>query len=158
MSRDKRPARSEFASEVGFSGGGAGFDATDEESVRLGCPMLSRVRLQGRQRGAIATMRCALGYALRTRDDAGRCMQVEGPNSCWKVAPSWRVAAPAEPETSEPAVAEVGVEVEVEVEVAVTVVEVDVILSELPVNGAAENGEDALAAGVTARPCPDPSK
>jgi hypothetical protein len=97
--------RAEFASEseLGTSRGGAGFDfeVDDTDSIRLGCSMLSQVRLQGRQRGALAPMRCALGFALRTREDIGKCMGVEGPNSCWKSAPSWRVAA-AEPEPLRP--------------------------------------------------------
>jgi hypothetical protein len=107
MSRETRPLRPEFASEseLGKSRGGAGFDididVDDTDSIRLGCSMLSQVRLQGRQRGALAPMRCALGFALRTREDIGKCMGVEGPNSCWKSAPSWRVAA-AEPEPLRP--------------------------------------------------------
>jgi hypothetical protein len=105
MSRETRPLRPEFASEseLGKSRGGAGFDVDvdDTDSIRLGCSMLSQVRLQGRQRGALAPMRCALGFALRTGEDIGKCMAVEGPNSCWKSAPSWRVAA-AEPEPLRP--------------------------------------------------------
>jgi hypothetical protein len=103
MSREIRPLRPEFASEseLGKSRRGAGFDVDDTDSIRLGCSMLSQVRLQGRQRGALAPMRCALGFALRTREDIAKCMGVEGPNSCWKSAPSWRVAA-AEPEPLRP--------------------------------------------------------
>jgi hypothetical protein len=104
MSRETRPLRAGFASEseLGKSRGDAGFDADEADSIRLGCSMLSQVRLQGRQRGALAPMRCSLGLALRTREDIGKCMAVEGPNSCWKTAPSWRVAA-AEPDAARPA-------------------------------------------------------
>ena len=106
MSRDTRPLRPEFASESELGKSRrqvAGFDieVDDTDSIRLGCSMLSQVRLQGRQRGALAPMRCALGFALRTREDIAKCMGVEGPNSCWKSAPSWRVAA-AEPEPLRP--------------------------------------------------------
>ena len=97
MSRDTRPLRPGFASEseLGKSHGGVGSGVGDDsvDGIRLGCSMLSLVRPQGRQRGALAPMRCSLGYALRTRDDVGKCLAVEGPNACWKTAPSWRVAA-----------------------------------------------------------------
>ena len=95
MSRDTRPLRDGFASEseLGKPRGGAGIEGDDADSIRLGCSMLSQVRLQGRHRGALALMRCSLGFALRTREDIGKCMAVEGPSSCWKTAPSWRVAS-----------------------------------------------------------------
>ena len=130
MSRDTRPPRSGFESELGKARGVTGSSATDDDTIRLGCPMLTRVRLQGRQRGAIAPMRCSLGFALHTRDDASRCLAVEGPNSCWKSAPSWRVAAPPEPEA-------VVVETFAVVEVTITeVVELEIVGETLAPNGA----------------------
>lgn len=68
----------------------------EDESYPCGCSMLSRIRLQPRNLQAFATMRCSLGYALRTDEDVTKCLEVEGPGECWKTAHNWRVA-PAEP-------------------------------------------------------------
>jgi len=103
MSRDERPARSETASEVNAAharkspsaGAGWNTDPSDEESIRFGCSMLSRVRLrQGRsgKHGTLEPIRCSLGYALHGPDDVAKCLAVEGPSECWKVIPTWRIS------------------------------------------------------------------
>jgi hypothetical protein len=47
-------------------------------------------------------MRCSLGYALHGNDEVAKCLAVEGPNECWKMAPSWRVNPPDRPERLTP--------------------------------------------------------
>lgn len=95
MSRDERPSRLESASGLESARQGTGFESTLEcEEIRFGCSMLSQVRLRARNPGALAQMRCSLGYALHSDDDVAKCRAVEGPGDCWKAAPSWRVAAP----------------------------------------------------------------
>lgn len=101
MSRAERPRRSDSGSEWSSASRrerDAGAQA-EEEVLRIGCSMLSRIRMRPRNPGAMSLMRCSLGYALQTDDDVARCLAVEGPSTCWKAAaPSWRVPAlPEEP-------------------------------------------------------------
>ncbi|MCO5176147.1 MAG: hypothetical protein M9890_04120 [Thermomicrobiales bacterium] len=63
--------------------------------------MLSRIRLRPRNTQAFATMRCSLGYALRTDDDVAKCLEVEGPGECWKTEHNWRVAPVESPRMAE---------------------------------------------------------
>jgi hypothetical protein len=94
MSRAERPSRTESASGKGSPRRGLGFDSAPEaESIRFGCSMLSRIRLRLDDPNALATMRCSLGFALHSNEDAERCMGVESPADCWKSAQSWRVPA-----------------------------------------------------------------
>ena len=95
MSRDERPTRLESASELEPAGParvGSGFDSTNDiESIHVGCSMLARIRFRPRNSAALAPMRCHLGYALHSSEEVAKCLAVEGPNECWKIAPSWRV-------------------------------------------------------------------
>ncbi len=64
--------------------------ATDEDGeLHFGCSMLCRTRLflNGSQR---PVLRCSLGYAVRTDEDAQRCLEVEGPGDCWHLTPMKR--------------------------------------------------------------------
>jgi hypothetical protein len=103
MSREERPSRVEFASELDIAPRGTGFESAPEcEEIRFGCSMLSQIRLRSHAPGTLAQMRCSLGYALHSADDVAKCRAVEGPGDCWKTAPSWRVAAPGpEPRAKE---------------------------------------------------------
>jgi hypothetical protein len=111
MSRDARPSRSEPTSDTRSARRGAGFEAQPEaEEIQFGCSMLSRIRLQPRRPSDLAVIRCSLGYALHCADDVAKCLAVEGPSSCWKTVPSWRLARQerlaAERVEPEPAVAD----------------------------------------------------
>lgn len=65
--------------------------------------MLSRIRMRPDVPGTMRPLRCSLGYALTTDDDAAKCMAVEGPSACWKAAsPSWRVQPVLEEQVEPP--------------------------------------------------------
>ncbi len=104
MGRSERPSRN--GSESEWSSAFRRDDDADElaegDDLRIGCSMLSRIRMQPRNPGAMRMMRCSLGYALTSDDDVARCIGVEGPSACWKAGtPSWRVMAlPEQPAES----------------------------------------------------------
>ena len=92
MSRQARIARSDSGSELRAVRVGTGtLPVDDDEGVQMGCIMLSRIRRRFKNSNASVSMRCSLGYALRSSDDVCRCMEVTGPSSCWKKEQDWRV-------------------------------------------------------------------
>jgi len=102
MSREERRSREESASELGDTRESGWLDSQENgESYPCGCSMLSRIRLRPHNQQAFATMRCSLGYALRTDDDVAKCLEVEGPGECWKTEHNWRVAPVESPRMAE---------------------------------------------------------
>lgn len=91
MSRRARLSQSDSGSELRVVRGGGPQPAAEEEGVQLGCIMLSRIRWRFKDSKASVTMRCSLGYALRSSDDVCRCMEATGPSTCWKKDNDWRV-------------------------------------------------------------------
>lgn len=92
MSRQARLSQSDSGSELRVVQGGLRKPPVEEEGIQLGCIMLSKIRWRFKDPQLKATMRCSLGYALRSSDDVCRCMEVSGPSACWKKEHDWRVA------------------------------------------------------------------
>lgn len=92
MSRRARLSQSDSGSELRVVQGSGWKPPEEEDGMQLGCIMLSRVRWRFKNPKVSTTMRCSLGYALRSSDDVCRCMEVSGPASCWKKEQDWRVA------------------------------------------------------------------
>jgi hypothetical protein len=123
---------------MGLIRAGSSRDSEPEaDSIQFGCSMLSRIRLQPRRSGSLAVIRCSLGYALHGDEDVAKCLAVEGPSSCWKAIPSWRVArlermAPerAEPEPAGQAALFAGSNGSGEVEALVASVTLEVVVTE----------------------------
>jgi hypothetical protein len=91
MSRPVRLSQSDSGSELRVVRGGGWKPAVEEEGMELGCIMLSRIRWRFKKPNMSTTMRCSLGYALKSNDDVCRCMEATGPGSCWKKEQDWRV-------------------------------------------------------------------
>ncbi|CAN5340096.1 hypothetical protein BH20CHL1_BH20CHL1_02160 [soil metagenome] len=99
MSRPARLSRSESESELRAVHVERGpRQVIEEEGIQLGCIMLSKVRRRFKNPNVSVSMRCSLGFALRTSDDVCKCMDVTGPSGCWKKETSWRVVG-EEPST-----------------------------------------------------------
>lgn len=93
MSRQARLSRSDSGSELrAVRVGTEPRPVVEDEGLQLGCIMLSRVRRRFKNPNASVSMRCSLGYALRTSDEVCQCMDVTGPGGCWKKEHDWRVA------------------------------------------------------------------
>lgn len=92
MSRQARLSQSDSGSELRVVRGSGPKPMVEEEGMQLGCIMLSRIRWRFKNAAVSVTMRCSLGYALRSGDDVCRCMEVTGPSNCWKKEQDWRVS------------------------------------------------------------------
>lgn len=61
--------------------------STESGTIRLGCPMLSRTRMDLPVFGNHQAPRCALGWALHTEDEVAFCLLTEDLTQCWQAHP-----------------------------------------------------------------------
>lgn len=62
-------------------------EGDEAEPGHFGCPMLMRSRFFFPSNPDHPAMRCALGWALRTKLDVARCIATDAVTDCWKVHP-----------------------------------------------------------------------
>lgn len=63
-------------------------DLDGPEGPALGCPMLTRTRLELPTAGGFRAPRCSLGWAVHSEEEAMYCMMTPDLTQCWKANPA----------------------------------------------------------------------
>ncbi|MBA2276216.1 MAG: hypothetical protein H0W06_00510, partial [Chloroflexia bacterium] len=77
--------------------------ARADGAIRLGCPMLTRTRMDLAVFGNNQAPRCALGWAVHTEDEVAYCLLTEDLTQCWQAHPERLPALREELESEAPA-------------------------------------------------------
>jgi hypothetical protein len=58
-----------------------------EDTVELGCPMLTRTKVALPSSGGLRAPRCSLGWAVHNEEEVSFCLRTPVIAQCWKVHP-----------------------------------------------------------------------